>query len=82
MIHQLKTWPIPFKAVVDGKKRFEYRQDDRGFKVGHFLRLQEYDPATLRYTGRTTLMRVTYILKSGFGIPTGFCIMSIEEHKY
>jgi hypothetical protein len=29
MIHELKTHPEPFYAVLIGTKRFEFRRDDR-----------------------------------------------------
>lgn len=51
IIHCLKTWPEHFGALVSGKKTFEVRQDDRGFRVGDLLVLQEYDPAKGAYTG-------------------------------
>lgn len=46
MIHELKTWPIHYRAVVSGHKTFEVRRNDRGFQVGDVLRLQEYSPST------------------------------------
>lgn len=45
-IHSLKTWPEPFQALVDGRKTFELRKNDRGFMVGDQLQLREWDPAT------------------------------------
>lgn len=83
--HELKTWPEPFQAVLDGRKRFEVRKDDRGFAVGDLLRLKEWEPSDHhwpygRYTGRETLVRVTYLLPGGrFGIPEHHCIMSIDD---
>lgn len=43
-VHHLKTWPEPFQAVIDGRKRHEVRVDDRGFAVGDVLTLKEWDP--------------------------------------
>lgn len=28
-IHELKTWPEPFSALMDGRKRFELRKGGR-----------------------------------------------------
>ena len=78
MRHALKTWPAPFEAVVDGRKRFELRVDDRPFRVDDTLLLQEWDPTTAEYTGRNCAVRVLYILASGFGLPEGYVCMSIE----
>lgn len=43
-IHVLKTHPGPFADVIAGVKRAEFRRMDRPFKVGHLLRLREWDP--------------------------------------
>ena len=32
--HQLKTWPVYFKAIWDGIKTFDIRVNDRGFIPG------------------------------------------------
>jgi hypothetical protein len=76
--HDLKTWPGPFQAVRDRVKRFEFRSNDRDYQEGDTLRLREWDPATARYTGRVEEHIVTYALGEGFGIPEGYCVMSIE----
>lgn len=82
--HELKTWPTEFQAVRDGRKTFEYRKDDRGFEVGDRLLLREWMPTPPflhngQYSQRTALVRVTYILRGEFGIPDGYCVMSIEK---
>ena len=79
MIHELKTWPEPFKAVKEGLKTFEYRWDDRHFQAGDTLLLREFDPYTGLYSGDKVEMEVTYLMRGPlFGIPKGHCIMSIK----
>lgn len=75
--HDLKCWPEPFNAIADGTKRFEIRQDDRGFAVGDLLRLQEWDPATGEYSGREQLVHVTRIVRGEWGLPEGMVVMGI-----
>jgi hypothetical protein len=77
VIHDLKTWPKPFQAVRDRAKRFEFRKNDRNYQVDDVLCLLEWDPLTERFTGRVEKHEVTYIIAEGFGIPDGYCVMSI-----
>jgi len=80
MTHQLKTWPQYFKAVSEGVKTFEIRSNaDRKFAVGDYLLLQEWEPTSETYTGRSVIVRVTYELSAGpFAVP-GYTVMSIER---
>lgn len=79
MIHTLKTWPVPFKAVWTGKKTFELRKNDRGYQVGDILSLQEYDPYKDKFSGRSMMVSVDYVLQDKvFGLTEGFCCMSIS----
>lgn len=43
-IHELKIWPEFFDAVDSGKKKFDVRKNDRGFKEGDVLVLREFEP--------------------------------------
>ncbi len=80
MIHELKTWPKYYLAIIDGNKNFEVRKADRDFKVGDTLLLQEYDPEKKEYTGEEVYARVTYILQGGnFGIEEGYVVMGIQD---
>lgn len=77
--HFLKTWPKPFEAVANGLKKFEYRRNDRDFNTGDILVLQEWDPTTSQYSGYSVRVVVTYMIAgSEFGIPDGYCVMSID----
>jgi hypothetical protein len=77
-LHALKTWPEQWEAVASGLKTFEIRYDDRGFAVGDYLRLAEWDPRTDRFTGRQTLRRVTFLMRGpAFGLHAGYVAMSI-----
>ena len=77
MIHELKTWPKYFWAVVNHDKTFEVRKNDRNFHVGDRLDLLEYDPDTDMYTGLAVLVYVTYICP--LPLLDGYVGMSIES---
>ena len=55
MIYELKIEPQYFDLIHKGKKCFEIRRNDRGFKVGDFIALNEYDSNIGAYTGRAML---------------------------
>jgi hypothetical protein len=78
--HQLKTWPAYFEAVRRREKTFEVRRDDRGgFQVGDHLLLDEWDPETEQYTGRSKTVTVSYVLPGGqFGVEAGYCVLGFR----
>lgn len=80
MNHTLKTDSKHFQAVLSGLKKFEYRLNDRGYELGDQLTLNEIDENKL-YTGRSCKVHVSYILKKGYGLPDGYCIMSITTPR-
>ena len=55
MTHELKILPMYFQAVWDGKKTFEVRKNDRGYKPNDILVLKEYDGT--KYTGSAVCKR-------------------------
>ena len=78
-IHELKIWPPEFKALHDGEKTAEFRQNDRDFKVGDHLDLRAWYPDLERYAGGRTLVKITHITPGPeFGIPEGFAVLSIR----
>lgn len=78
--HNLKIWPTHYNDIIAGKKRFDFRQNDRGFRVGDRLHLTEWDPDTEEYTGRDVLAEITYIQHSHThpGIPRDHCGLGFE----
>ena len=75
MVHQLKVREEYFEALVSGKKTFEVRKNDRNFKVGDFLALNEFDG--LATTGRTILFNVSYILDNTEFLQDGYVCLAI-----
>lgn len=83
MTHALKTWPEYFKLAREGKKRFELREDDREFKEGDKIILQEYDPSAKKYSGEEVTFQCGFILRGPtFGLKKGSCIIQLEEPLY
>lgn len=90
--HELKTWPGPFAALLDGSKTFELRRDDRAFVVGDTLVLKEFDPGkpcnlgsscSCRYTGRYAVRVVTYrcaIVEWVPDAPMGWVVLGLGDH--
>ena len=73
-VHELKTWPEFYQAIVDGRKTFEVRKNDRGFAEGDTLYLREFDPHTALYTGREGRWNVPYLLD----LEDGRVVMALE----
>ena len=48
---------------MQGKKKFEFRAADFDIKEGDTLVLEEYDPETRKYTGRSIIKHVGYVAK-------------------
>ncbi|WP_348922155.1 DUF3850 domain-containing protein [Enterococcus rotai] len=57
--HIIKTLPVFFEASLEGIKPFEIRKNDRGYEVGDFVRLREFDGGKL--TGREIVGEITYL---------------------
>lgn len=79
MEHELKTWPVPFQAVLDGTKTYEFRRNDRNFMVGDRLWLREWDNVGEAYTGRSVMAEVSYMTAGAFGVPEGFCVLALKD---
>lgn len=77
--HHLKTFPGYFQQVLDGRKKFEVRRDDRGFEEGDELHLHEWDPNSGDYTGRAIIVYAGYILREfALGLTPGWVVISLN----
>ena len=76
-LHLLKTWTEFFNAIQRGEKTFEVRKNDRDFKPGDIVELQEWNPATHQYSGRSLTFTIGFIVDSDFGLQSGFCAFSL-----
>lgn len=82
-IHFLKTWTEFYNSIVDEditkRKCFEVRKNDRNYRVGDYLLLQDYDNNTEKYIGRETWRKITYILRDNRFLPEDMVVMSLIE---
>ena len=76
MIHELKIAPEHFRAILSGEKTFEVRVNDRDYRTGDFLALNEYLEGG--YSGKCVLVQVPYILSDAIYCKDGYVIMSIK----
>lgn len=75
----MKSWPEFFGSVLEGRKTFELRKNDRNFKVGDILWLREWEPLTAKYSGREIRKRITYMMEGvGSGAITPMLGLSRE----
>lgn len=77
--HILKIWPEYYDAILDGRKTFEVRRDDRHFMEGDILELREYEVYEGRYTKRVMHVRVRYVcLLPGLSAHVGMSVRLIQ----
>lgn len=75
-VHTIKLAKMYYEDVKSGKKSFELRKNDRGYKQGDILRMLEY--AEGEWTGRELVVEVTYLLEDYAGLEEGYCIMALK----
>lgn len=77
-VHEIKCEIEPYRAILAGRKTWEFRNNDRGYLVGDMVLLREFDGHA--YTGRENVFSVAYILHGpAFGIPSGYCCFSLGK---
>lgn len=74
--HRLKCQQPWYSDLLSRVKTFDLRLDDRNYKVGDTLVLQEYSEK-YGYTGREFDRQVMYILRDFPGLKEGYCILGV-----
>lgn len=87
-VHILKTDSSYFQDILNGKKTFEVRFNDRNFKVGDILELEEYlfrvdskGETVGVYMNDFIKVEIVYILKDFVGLKDGYVVLGIEICK-
>ena len=82
MTHEIKLSEQFCDAVLEGRKTFEIRKNDRGYQTGDYIKfLPVEDGCSLHYVEhplKDKIYKITYILSS-WGIPQDYVIFSIKE---
>lgn len=80
MTHNLKILKPYFEAVAAGDKTFELRKDDRPYKTGDTIILNEIGAGNVP-TGRKIKKKIGCILRDcpEYGLFRGYCILSLLE---
>lgn len=76
-VHDVKLGTTFFDDVKSGRKTFELRKNDRGYKEGDTIVMHEYKDGTT--TGRTITKRIVYMLEDFTGLEDGYCILGLGE---
>lgn len=87
--HELKLNVEFCDDVLNGKKTFEVRKNDRGFQTGDLIRFIPTDgtfyrslDGTVREHAKHEISERTYRIKyilNGWGIKNGYVVLGIEE---
>lgn len=78
-VHDVKLGTTFFDDVKTGRKTFELRKNDRGYKEGDIIAMHEYKDGTT--TGRTIEKKIVYMLEDFTGLEDGYCILGLGEVK-
>lgn len=74
-IHNLKIEPIYFKQQIKASKPYEIRLNDRDFKVGDIICLEEFDN---NYTGKFIHVEILSILNNTRFLQPGYICMGTK----
>jgi ASC-1-like (ASCH) protein len=80
-VHYLKTINPYFNDVDIGVKTFEVRKNDRDFKTGDIMILDEYDPITNEFSGGRIKCIITYVLDDETYCKKSYVVLGFAKLK-
>jgi hypothetical protein len=75
--HYVKILPEYYIAIEQGIKTFEIRFNDRNYKVGDILHLQEFCGG--KYTSRELTKEICYMIDNPDYCKEGFVVLGIKD---
>lgn len=78
--HDIKIAASYYDDVTSGRKRFELRKNDRGYKVGDALKMLEFEDG--KHTGRIIDADIIYMLEDYTGLEEGYCVLGIDAKEF
>ncbi len=85
--HHLKSWSSNFQAILDGRKTFDIRENDRDYAVGELLLLREWHPEGAwrpnptfepgYYTDRSLTTTIVHMEQGRWGMPSHLAVLGL-----
>lgn len=79
-VHDIKIAASYYGDVASGRKRFELRKNDRGYKTGDALKMLEFEDG--KHTGRAIDADIIYMLEDYAGPEEGYYILGIDVKAF
>ena len=82
MTHKIKIDKSYADAIIEGRKNFEVRYNDRGYNAGDLVCFAVIDSnkKVIRHELSNFFYRITYV-HSGLGLQEGYVVFGIEQMK-
>lgn len=81
MIHELKCLPAYFDATWRKQKPFELRKNDRNFRPGDVVILEEWTEKG-GYTKRSIVTTISYIIQDEQWLKPGVCCIGLHQFEF
>ena len=80
--HKIKLLLNFCDDVLSGDKKFEIRENDRGYQKGDRVVFQPYEPSDpfVKHPISDKVYEITYVL-NGWGLKDGYVVFGIKEVK-